>query len=62
VAGHTATGQHQHRLDQDLAPVVEWSEFTGSWDTTRERIAKVQPVGNGPKSVESDVAHHLAAA
>ena len=40
-----AAGEHQHRLHQHLAPVVQRCSFAGVRDRRRQRIAEPQPVG-----------------
>ena len=50
-----ATGQHQHRLGQHLAPVVQREPLTGDRDPRRQRITQPQPVGKRAKSVQPDM-------
>ncbi len=57
-AALAAAGQHERRLHEDLAPVVQWKAFTTWRDPCRERVAEPHPVGKSPKSVQSDVGHH----
>src|ERR1039458_1868836 len=58
----TAPGEHQHRLDQDLAPVVQWHPFPPRRDPRRERISELHSVRKCPKGVQSDMAHDLVTA
>jgi hypothetical protein len=60
--GFAATGQHQHRLGQDLAAVMEREPLTADRDPRRERIAQPQPVRKRAKRVKTDVGHDLVAA
>ena len=57
-----AAGEHQHRLHQHLAPVVQRCSFAGVRDRRRQRIAEPQPVGERAQGVQSDVGHDLVAA
>jgi hypothetical protein len=57
-----ASGQHQHRLDEHLAPVMQGHPFPLRRDGRREGISEVQSVGKSPKSVQSDMANHLVTA
>ena len=61
-AALATTGEHQHRLDEHLAPIVERHPLAARRDLRRERISESQPVGKGPKSVQSNMAHHLVTA
>ena len=61
-AALASTGQHQHRLDEHLASVVERHAFAPRRDPRREGISESQPVRKSPKSVQSDMAHHLVTA
>ncbi len=60
-AALAATGEHQRRVHQDLAPVVQREAFAGWRDARRERIAEPDPVGKSPKSVQPDMGHHASA-
>jgi len=51
----SASGQHQGRLDQHLAPVMERESLTGRGDAGRERITESQTVGKCAKSMQPDV-------
>src|SRR6266508_6190551 len=57
-----AAGQHQHRLGQDLAPVMQREPLPGDRDPRRQRIAQPQPVGKGAKSMQPDMGDDLLAA
>ncbi len=50
-----AAGQHQGRLHQDLAPVMERESLTGRGDAGRERITQSQTVAKCCKSMQADV-------
>ena len=54
----TTTGQHQGRLDEYLAPVVERNAGATPRDAGRQCVTKPQSVGKGTKSVQPDVGHH----
>ena len=57
-----AAGQHQHRLSQHLAPVVQRETFARDRDPRRQRITQPQPIGERAKSVQSDMSDDLLAA
>ena len=61
-AALAATGEHQHGLDEHLAPVVQRHALAPRRDPRREGISESQPVRKGPKSVQSDMAHDLVTA
>jgi len=52
-----ATGEHQYRLRQHLAPVMHRQPLTARRDRRRQRSAEPEPVGKYPKSVQSDMGH-----
>ena len=56
------TGEHQHRLDEHLAPVVQRHPLPPRRDPRRERISEAQPVRKGPKSVQPHMANYLVTA
>ena len=60
--GLPAAGQHQHRLHEDLPPVVERETLTSHQDASRQRITQPQPIGKSTKSVQADMGHDSAAA
>jgi len=54
-------GQHQHRLGQHLAAVMEWKPLTGDRDPRRQRITHPQAVGKRSKSMQPDMSDDLLA-
>ena len=59
--GLTATGQHQHRLDQHLAPIMDRQPFPGRRDPSRQRLPEAQPVRQRPQRVQPDMGHDTIA-
>ena len=57
-----AAGEHQHRLHQHLAPVVQRCWFAGVRDRRRQRIAEPNRSARRAQGVQSDVGHDLVAA
>jgi hypothetical protein len=52
------SGQHQRRLDEYLAAVVQRDPTASPRDPSRQRITEPQSVGKAPKGVQADVSHH----
>ena len=57
-----AAGEHQHRLHQHLAPIVQRRPFAGDRDRRRQRITEPQTVGERPQDVQPDMGDDLVAA
>jgi hypothetical protein len=56
-----ATRQHEHRLHQDLAAVMQRGAFAGDPDAGRERISQPELIGEGAERVQPDVGDDLPA-
>jgi len=58
----TATSEHQHCLDHDLAPVMSPPSFTTRWDPLRETITETDTVSERAESPQTDMTDHPIAA
>ena len=57
-----AARQHQHRLHEDLSPVVDRRHMAAPGDRRRQRIGEPEAVGEPSKDVQADVADDACAA
>ena len=57
-----AASEHQHRLAQHLAAVMDRRALTSPRHRPRQRLTQTQPVREHPKRVEPDMAHRPIAA
>jgi hypothetical protein len=60
-AALAATREHQHRLHEDLAPVVDRRHMAAPGDRRRQCIGEPEPVGEPSKGVQADVADDACA-
>jgi len=51
-------GQHQHRVREDLAPVVHRQPLPGRRDRRRQRVAQAHTIREGAQRVQTDMGHH----
>ena len=56
-----APGEHQHRLHQDLAPVMDRQLLSGRRGSRRQHLSQTQPVRERPQGVQPDMGHHAVA-
>jgi hypothetical protein len=56
-----AAGEHQHRLHQHLAPIMQRGPLAGVRNGRRQRIAEPQPVGERPQRVQPNMGDDLVA-
>ncbi len=56
--GEHERSEHERRLNEDLAPIVDREATTGPGDPGRQCITEFQSVGERPERVQSEVGHH----